>query len=99
MNNDLISREALKKAIQADIDMGDNACDTGYLNAMDICLEYIDNAPTVDPKDYKWFDCIDNKLLKSRHGDFVIYKVDFLLDNLTREVYIMEGARKMRGKK
>ena len=32
--------------------------------------------------------------LKSRHGDYVIYKVDFLLDNLTREVYIMEGARR-----
>jgi hypothetical protein len=46
----------------------------------------------------KWFDCIEAGTLKARHGDYVLYKVDFLLDNLTREVYIMEGARRMRGK-
>ena len=45
----------------------------------------------------KWFDCITDKILKARHGDYVLYKVDFLLDNLTREVYIMESARRMRG--
>lgn len=48
------------------------------------------------PQD-KWFDCIEAGLLKARHGNYVLYKVDFLLDNLTREVYIMEGARRMRG--
>lgn len=46
----------------------------------------------------EWFDCIDNGTLKARYGDYVLYKVDFLLDNLTREVYIMEGVRRMRGK-
>ena len=43
----------------------------------------------------EWFDCIEAGILKARHGDYVLYKVDFLLDNLTREVYIMEGARRM----
>ena len=86
----LIDADALKKcAIPCEIHNGAST---------DLCvpLYQIDNAPTVDPKDYKWFDCIDNKLLKSRHGDFVIYKVDFLLDNLTREVFNMEGARRMK---
>lgn len=46
----------------------------------------------------KWFDYIAEGTLKARHGDYVLYKVDYLLDHLTREVYIMEGARKMRGK-
>lgn len=45
----------------------------------------------------KWYEYVDKGLLKARHGDYVIYKVDYLLDNLTREVYIMEGARRMRG--
>ena len=47
----------------------------------------------------EWFDCIEAGILKARHGDYVLYKVDFLLDNLAREVYIMEDARRMRGKK
>lgn len=71
----------------------------------------IDNAPTVEPFERigticnencgfyrpqgEWFDCIEKGTLKARHGDYVLYKVDFLLDNLTREVYIMEGARRM----
>jgi hypothetical protein len=60
----------------------------------------IDNAPTVTSErpQGKWFDYIEAGTLKARHGDYVLYKVDFLLDNLTREVYIMEGARRMRGK-
>ena len=44
-----------------------------------------------------WFDCIEAGTLKARHGDYVLYKVDFLLDHLAREVYIMEGARRMKG--
>lgn len=45
----------------------------------------------------KWFDCITDKTLKARHGNYVLYKVDFLLDNLAREVNIMESARRMKG--
>lgn len=45
----------------------------------------------------KWFEYIDKGLLKARHGDYVLYQVDYLLDNLAREVNIMEGARKMEG--
>ena len=45
----------------------------------------------------KWFDFIDKGTLKARHGDYILFKVDYLLDHLAREVYIMECARKMRG--
>ena len=45
----------------------------------------------------KWFEYIDNGLLKARHGDYVLYKVDYLLDNLAREVNIMESARRWKG--
>lgn len=44
----LIDANALKKAIQNDLDIGDNVGDDGYYNAMNMCLEYIDNAPTVE---------------------------------------------------
>ena len=42
-----------------------------------------------------WFNHIDKGCLKARHGDYVLYKVDYLLDNLAREVNIMESARRM----
>lgn len=44
----------------------------------------------------EWYDFIPN-CLKARHGEYVLYKVDFLLDNLAREVNIMESARRMKG--
>jgi len=47
----------------------------------------------------KWFDCIEAGTLKARHGDYVLYKVDFLLDHLAREVYVMEGVRRMKGRR
>lgn len=36
---------------------------------------------------------LENGLKKARRGNYVIYDVDFLLDNLAREVNIMESAR------
>ena len=36
---------------------------------------------------------IEEGLKKARNGNYVIYDVDFLLDNLAREVNIMESAR------
>lgn len=57
----------------------------------------IDLAPTVEERPQgEWFDCLPKNLLKARHGDYVVYKVDYLLDNLTREVFNMEGARRMK---
>ena len=86
----LIDADELKKAYFNAI----NETSIGKVSIIDI----IDNAPTVERPQGKWFDCIAEGTLKARHGDYVLYKVDYLLDNLTREVYIMEGARKMRGK-
>ena len=44
--------------------------------------------------------CLDGEgLKKSRRGKYVIYDVDFLLDNLAREVNIMESARRMKAGK
>ena len=45
----------------------------------------------------EWYEHIDKGLLKSRHGKYVLYRVDYLLDNLAREVSIMESARRMKG--
>ena len=50
---------------------------------------------TSDRPQGKWYEYIDKGLLKARHGDYALYKVDFLLDNLAREVNIMESARQM----
>lgn len=73
---DLISREALKKALSEPL-YRSTIKDFGEVIEYTHIMNTIDNAPTVTPKDRKWFDCIDNKLLKSRYGDYVIYKVDF----------------------
>lgn len=44
--------------------------------------------------------CLDGEgLKKSRRGKYVIYDVDFLLDNLAREVNIMESARQWKAGK
>lgn len=42
----------------------------------------------------KWYEYIDKGLLKSRYGDYVLYKIDYLLDDLAREIYLLEGARR-----
>lgn len=34
-------------------------------------------------------------VLKYRHGNYVTYRVDYLLDNLSKEIYIMESARRL----
>lgn len=80
---------------------------------IELIKEVIDNAPAVikcsmtsdglplmdlRPRSQgEWYEYIDKGLLKARHGDYVLYKVDYLLDNLAREVNIMESARKMKG--
>ncbi len=68
----------------------------GYNDAIDAIME---NEPTVTPEEKpqsEWFDCLSKGLLKAGHGDYVVYKVDYLLDHLTREVFNMEGARRMK---
>ncbi len=42
---------------------------------------------------------IEDGLKKARHGKYVIYDVDFLLDNLAREVNIMESTRQWKAGK
>ena len=50
MNNDLISRDALKNAIMNDLGLGDeeNGSDAEYMSGLQDCYNLIDNAPTVD---------------------------------------------------
>lgn len=72
MNNDLISREALKKAIQADIDIGDNVCDIGYLNAMYMCIEYIDNAPTVEITETEVQEVLNKRCMTAVANEYLI---------------------------
>lgn len=51
MNNDLISREALKEKLQARHDNGEEDFDKGYNIGIETAIDLIDNAPTVDIKD------------------------------------------------
>lgn len=48
---DLISREALKKAIMNDLSLGDeeNGSDAEYMAGLQDCYNLINNAPTVEP--------------------------------------------------
>ena len=89
---DKVKIESRKHCIDCKIN-GTKHCKTCVVNL--IC-DRLDLQPTVTNPKYKWFDCIENTLLKARHGDYVLYKVDFLLDNLTREVSIMEAVRHTR---
>ena len=36
----------------------------------------------------------DCRVLKKRAGEYVTYRVDYLLDNLAREIYLLEALRK-----
>lgn len=49
-SGDLISREALKKAIMNDLGLGDeeNGSDAEYMSGLQDCYELIDNTPTVN---------------------------------------------------
>ena len=42
---------------------------------------------------------LEDGLKKARRGNYVIYDVDFLLDNLAREVNIMESTRRLKAGK
>lgn len=67
------------------INCSDEECDFGK------AIKTLCNRPQGE-----WYEFIPN-CLKARHGEHVLYKVDFLLDNLAREVNIMESARRMKG--
>ena len=42
---------------------------------------------------------IPEKTLKYRKGNYVLYDVNYLLDNLSQEVHILEEYRRNKGKK
>ena len=52
MNNDLISREALKETIMNDLGLGDeeNGSDAEYMSGLQDCYNLIDNAPSVSDR-------------------------------------------------
>lgn len=39
---------------------------------------------------------IADGVLKARKGDYVLYRIDYLLDHLAREVHLLEEYRKTR---
>lgn len=39
---------------------------------------------------------IADGVLKARKGDYVLYRIDYLLDHLAREVHLLEEYRQMR---
>lgn len=51
MNNDLISREALKEALKSKVDLNqDDPFDRGYNIGIEAAIDLLDNAPTVEPE-------------------------------------------------
>ena len=48
MNNDLISREALKKKLQARHDNGEEDFDKGYNIGIETAIDLINNAPSIE---------------------------------------------------
>lgn len=70
MNIDLISREALKKKLQARHDNGEEDFDKGYNIGIETAIDLIDNAPTVEavPLDFheKCMDKTVKELLEAR---------------------------------
>lgn len=110
MNNDLISRSELTKELRERL----VACNDWEEKAKDketriranavktfICEIYLllKELPTVSDKPQGDFFRIEDGLKKARRGKYVIYDVDFLLDNLAREVNIMKSARQMKAGK
>lgn len=60
--------------------------------AHDLAIKALEERPQS-----KWFDYVEDSLLKARHGKYVLYKDDYLLDNLAREIALLESVRRMRG--
>lgn len=59
MNNDLISREALKKALEEDMKYGGvktDEFDKGYDLGVKTAIEMLDKAPTADRPHGKWIE-------------------------------------------
>lgn len=54
-------------------------------------METENNNPSID-----WETIKATRTLKARSGEYVIYKVDYLLDHLAREIYLLESGRKAR---
>lgn len=40
-----------------------------------------------------WGSIEKSRILKARSGDYVVYKVDYLLDHLAREICLLECSR------
>ena len=60
---------------------------------IDECMYFADSISTGDCE-YE-----DGKLLKRMTGEYVTYKVDYLLDHLAREVYLLESYRRWKESK
>ena len=54
-------------------------------------MEKGNNKPSID-----WEAIKEAGTLKARSGEYVIYKVDYLLDHLAREIYLLESGRNAR---
>lgn len=63
-------------------------------NKQDI-IDAIQCQPTIERPQGKWYDFLSKELLKARHGNHVVYRIDYLLDHLAREIYILEGFKKV----
>ena len=59
-----------------------------------LLCQQIDKAPTeFDDKAYSQGYANGTCDTEHAHGEYVVYKIDYLLDNLAREIYLLKGTR------
>lgn len=57
-------------------------------------IAIIVNAPTIEERPQGECEYEGAKILKRMSGDHVTYKIEYLLNNLAREIYLLESYRK-----
>lgn len=75
-------------------------CKTCKLNGTEYCkktciinlvCDRLDLQPTITPK---WYKCLEkDHILKARNNKFIAYNVKYLIDNLDRELRILNQLR------
>lgn len=68
-------------------DVNAEAYKRGWNDAIDAIIE---SAPTIDAVP------VQDGILKARKGDYVTYRIDWLLDHLAQEISLLEGYRERR---
>lgn len=95
--DDLISRQKAldhlrKRLIQTANNNVGFVCDAGstFQDASERVKTWLDELPSIDAVP------VQDGILKARKGDYVTYRIDWLLDHLAQEISLLEGYRRGR---